>query len=161
MFRAISTSDLQPGALASVRLYLLFLLFLLFPHPDGRDKETKGTRDGPGDLDHFRHSAAYPSSARSKPSPDASRTVGCARCCPPCRSCNRSDTDREIRAGFDRQASATKQRLLPWSLPILMCKAVFFFGLVPPKSHAVMDPIPCFDRLRNLTPGLPPSSLAV
>src|SRR5271165_3867099 len=38
-----------------------------------------------------------------------------------------SDTDREIRARFDRQASATKQRPLPWSLPILMRKTVFFF----------------------------------
>ena len=37
------------------------------------------------------------------------------------------DTDREIRARFDRQASATKQRPLPWSLPILMRKTVFFF----------------------------------
>jgi transposase len=37
------------------------------------------------------------------------------------------DTDREISANFDRQASATKQRLLPWSLPILMRKTVFFF----------------------------------
>ena len=39
----------------------------------------------------------------------------------------RRDTDREIRARFDRQASATKQRPLPWSLPILMRKTVFFF----------------------------------
>src|SRR5208337_3829451 len=38
-----------------------------------------------------------------------------------------SDTDREIRARFDRQASATKQRLLSWSLAILMRKTVFFF----------------------------------
>ena len=37
------------------------------------------------------------------------------------------DTDREIRARFDRQASATKQRPLLWSLPILMLKTVFFF----------------------------------
>ena len=37
------------------------------------------------------------------------------------------DTDREIRARFDRQASATKQRPLPWSLPILIRKTVFFF----------------------------------
>src|SRR5271165_2754233 len=37
------------------------------------------------------------------------------------------DTDREIRARFDRQASATKQRPLSWSLPILMRKTVFFF----------------------------------
>ncbi|MGO9920566.1 MAG: hypothetical protein ACLQIB_38475, partial [Isosphaeraceae bacterium] len=39
----------------------------------------------------------------------------------------RRDTDREIRARFDRQASATKQRPLPWSLVILMRKTVFFF----------------------------------
>ena len=31
------------------------------------------------------------------------------------------------RTRFDRQASATKQRPLPWSLPILMRKTVFFF----------------------------------
>jgi len=38
-----------------------------------------------------------------------------------------ADTDREFSANFDRQASATKQRLLPWSLPILMRETVFFF----------------------------------
>jgi hypothetical protein len=38
-----------------------------------------------------------------------------------------ADIDREIRASFDRQASITRQCLLPWSLPILMCKTVFFF----------------------------------
>ncbi len=32
--------------------------------------------------------------------------------------------------------------------------------LVPPISHAGMDLGPRFDRARNLTPGLPPSSLA-
>ncbi len=36
------------------------------------------------------------------------------------------ETDREIRASFDRLESATKQRLLPWSLPNLMRKTVFF-----------------------------------
>jgi hypothetical protein len=30
-------------------------------------------------------------------------------------------------SSFDRQASATKQRPLPWSLPMLMRKTVFFF----------------------------------
>jgi hypothetical protein len=39
-----------------------------------------------------------------------------------------NDTDRESRADFDRQASATKSRLLPWSLPILMSKTVFGFA---------------------------------
>jgi hypothetical protein len=37
------------------------------------------------------------------------------------------DTDREIRASFDRQASGTKQGLLSWSLPILMRNAVSSF----------------------------------
>jgi hypothetical protein len=32
--------------------------------------------------------------------------------------------------------------------------------LVPPTSHADMDLIPRFDRSRNLTPGLQPSSFA-
>src|SRR5271166_5965219 len=67
-----------------------------------------------------------------------------------------SDTDREIRARFDRQASATKQRPLPWSLPILMRKTVFFFllCLVPPKTHACMGLVPRFDRARNPHAGL-------
>ena len=39
-----------------------------------------------------------------------------------------ADTDREIRARFDRQASATKQRPLPWSLPILMRKLYCSFS---------------------------------
>src|SRR5271170_7038448 len=33
--------------------------------------------------------------------------------------------------------------------------------LVPTMSHAGMDLGPRFDRARNLTPGLPPSSLAL
>jgi hypothetical protein len=37
------------------------------------------------------------------------------------------DTDREFSARFDRQASATKERLLLWSLPNLTRKTVFFF----------------------------------
>ena len=37
-----------------------------------------------------------------------------------------SDTDREIRAGFDRQGRATKRPPLPWSPPILSAKRVFF-----------------------------------
>ncbi len=36
------------------------------------------------------------------------------------------DADREIRASFDRQGRATKQRPLPWSPPILRRKTVFF-----------------------------------
>jgi hypothetical protein len=32
----------------------------------------------------------------------------------------------EIRARFDRQASSTKQRPLPWSLSVLMRRTVFF-----------------------------------
>jgi DNA replication protein DnaC len=36
-------------------------------------------------------------------------------------------TVRELSADFDRQASATKQQFLPWSLPSLMSKTVFFF----------------------------------
>ncbi len=39
------------------------------------------------------------------------------------------ETDREIEASFDRLERATKQRLLPWSLPNLMRKTVFFFVL--------------------------------
>src|SRR5208337_2355109 len=58
-------------------------------------------------------------------------------------------TDREIRARFDRQAIATKQRPLPWSLPILMRKTVYVLCLVPPKSHAGMGLVPRFDRARN------------
>ena len=38
-------------------------------------------------------------------------------------------TDREIRASFHPLESATKQRLLPWSLLKLMRKTVFFFVL--------------------------------
>jgi hypothetical protein len=40
---------------------------------------------------------------------------------------DRHNTDREIRVSFERQASATKQRLVPSFLPILMRNTVFFF----------------------------------
>jgi hypothetical protein len=39
----------------------------------------------------------------------------------------RSAGKPEIRVSFDRQERATEQRLLPWSLPNLMRKTVFFF----------------------------------
>jgi len=48
----------------------------------------------------------------------------------PIRSASRCEfpgTVREFSANLDRQASATKQQLLPWSLPSLMCKTVSFF----------------------------------
>ena len=44
----------------------------------------------------------------------------------------RIETDREIRASFHRLQSATKQRLLPWSLPNPTRKTVFFFVLFHP-----------------------------
>jgi hypothetical protein len=55
----------------------------------------------------------------------------------------------EIRANIERLAGATKQRLLPWSLPNLMRKNRLLLCLVPPMSHAGMDLAPRFDRPRS------------
>ena len=48
------------------------------------------------------------------------------------------EADREIRANIEREASATKRRLLPCSLPSVMHQTVFF--LVKTESFVMQPP---------------------
>jgi hypothetical protein len=51
--------------------------------------------------------------------------------------------------------------LLPWSLPTECVQNRFFLCFVLPRSDAVRNLVPRFDRVRCLTPDLPRSFLAV
>jgi hypothetical protein len=66
-------------------------------------------------------------------------------------------TKRQFRSSSERH----QQRLLLWSLSTKGVQNRLLLCLVPSISHAGMALVPRFDRARNLTPGLPPSSLAV
>src|SRR5271157_52436 len=70
-------------------------------------------------------------------------------------------TDREFCANVRTSGERHQQRLLPWSLPTKGVQNRLLLCFVPPRSDAVRNLVPRFDRARNLTPGLPPSSLAV
>jgi hypothetical protein len=70
-------------------------------------------------------------------------------------------TDREISANFDRQASATNSVLFPWSLPTESEQNRLLLSFVPPRSAAVRNLVPRFDRASNRAPKLSLSSLAV
>ena len=70
-------------------------------------------------------------------------------------------TDREISANSDRQVSATNSVLFPWSLPTESEQNRLLLCFVPPRSAAVRNLVPRFDRASNRAPGLPLSSLAV
>jgi hypothetical protein len=72
-----------------------------------------------------------------------------------------SGTDREISANIDRQASATNSVLFPWSLPTESEQNRLLICFVPPRSDAVRNLVPRFDRASNCAPDLPLSSLAV
>ena len=58
-------------------------------------------------------------------------------------------TDREISANFDRQASATNSVLFPWSLPNESEQNRLLLCFVPPRSAAVRNLVPRFDRASN------------
>ena len=75
-------------------------------------------------------------------------TLGRARQQRQNRNRSRSWLGRRSRQGFASLATEGDQNRL------LLC-------LVPPRSDAVRNLGPCFDRARNLTPGFPQSCLAV
>jgi len=70
---------------------------------------------------------------------------------------DRSGNQRQFRSSGERR----QQRLVPWSLPTESEQNRLLLCFVPPKSDAVRNLVPRFDRASNRSPDLPLSSLAV